>query len=193
MPRPAGYFSGTDAAGLSGVAHTRKLDDDLKHLLDEVRVALPGIQILFAFLLVAPFNRRFELVDDRFGITLYCCALACAAVASILLIAPSVQHRLWSAGVEHEDRRVMLAIFDRCAIGGGAFLSGAIAFSLAFVGHFLFGGVGALVGGLGSACVCGALWYVFPFVRGTRDRRSRAAMRSPGERPLLIGALVSWR
>src|SRR2546430_17213617 len=70
-----------------------RYDRTLNELLSELRVALPGVQVLFAFLLVAPFNQRFGTISD-FERQLYFATLLCTLLASILLIAPTVVHRL---------------------------------------------------------------------------------------------------
>src|SRR5438552_8131453 len=70
-----------------------RYDRNLNELMGELRVALPGVQVLFAFLLVAPFNQRFSTVS-AFERRLYFGTLLCTLLASILLIAPTVVHRL---------------------------------------------------------------------------------------------------
>src|SRR6266566_2091513 len=85
-----------DALRLATLRHETELeryDRNLNELLGELRVALPGVQVLFAFLLVAPFNQRFGTVSD-FERKLYFATLLCTLLASILLIAPTVVHRL---------------------------------------------------------------------------------------------------
>src|SRR5438477_9088278 len=80
---------------LNGRSETEleRYDRNLNELLGELRVALPGVQVLFAFLLVAPFNQRFGTVSS-FERALYLCALLLTLLASILLIAPTMIHRL---------------------------------------------------------------------------------------------------
>src|SRR5947209_1015082 len=70
-----------------------RYDRNLSELLSELRVALPGVQVLFAFLLVAPFNQRFGTVT-KFERRLYLATLLCTLLSSILLIAPTLVHRL---------------------------------------------------------------------------------------------------
>jgi hypothetical protein len=70
-----------------------RYDRNLSELMGELRVALPGVQVLFAFLLVAPFNQRFGSVS-HFERRLYVATLLCTLLASILLIAPTIIHRL---------------------------------------------------------------------------------------------------
>src|SRR5207248_6212146 len=70
-----------------------RYDRNLTELMAELRVALPGVQVLFAFLLVAPFNQRFGTVSN-FERRLYFATLLCTLLASILLIGPTLVHRL---------------------------------------------------------------------------------------------------
>src|SRR5438477_11376201 len=90
-----------------------RYDRNLNELLGELRVALPGVQVLFAFLLVAPFNQRFGRVST-FERDLYLAALLLTLLASILLIAPAIVHRLTfrrgqKAYVVNTANRLMIA------------------------------------------------------------------------------------
>src|SRR5688500_11093988 len=72
---------------------TERVDRNLDELLHELRVAIPGIQVLFAFLLVLPFNQGFvDLTANEEK--LYYATLVCTSVAATLMIAPSMHHRL---------------------------------------------------------------------------------------------------
>jgi hypothetical protein len=75
---------------------------ELIELLNELRVILPGVQVLFAFLLMVPFTQRFPDLDDlETGV--FFMTLLCTAVATALLIAPSAHHRiLWRGGVREQ-------------------------------------------------------------------------------------------
>src|ERR671918_1181467 len=70
-----------------------RLDRELMELLNELRVALPGIQVLFAFLFTVPFTTRFGDLTD-FQRTVFFVAFLAAAAATVLLIAPTANHRL---------------------------------------------------------------------------------------------------
>ncbi len=87
----------TADAGRSGTPgdedHQERTQRQLIELLNELRVAIPGVQVLFAFLLTIPFNQRFERVD-MFQETVYFVTLLLTALASCLLIAPTAYHRL---------------------------------------------------------------------------------------------------
>jgi hypothetical protein len=78
---------------MSGENHKERLDRELIELLDELRVALPGVQMLFAFLLIVPFSQRFSSVTPLQR-HVYFATLLCAAVSAALLIAPFSHHRL---------------------------------------------------------------------------------------------------
>src|SRR3954465_3547588 len=70
-----------------------RLDRNLEQLLGELRVALPGVQVLFAFLLVVPFNQRFADITS-FQQTVYFITLLCATAACVGLLAPAAHHRI---------------------------------------------------------------------------------------------------
>ena len=91
---------------------------ELIELLNELRVILPGVQVLFAFLLTVPFTQRFRALDDlETGV--FFRTLLCTAVATALLIAPSAHHRiLWRGGV----REQRLAMGSILTIAGLIFL-----------------------------------------------------------------------
>src|SRR4030081_1932361 len=84
-----------------------RLDRNLTELMGELRVALPGVQVLFAFLLVAPFNQRFGKTT-QFERRLYFAALLCTLLSCILLIAPTLVHRL-QFGLRQKAHIVALA------------------------------------------------------------------------------------
>jgi hypothetical protein len=74
-------------------SEAEKLDRDLIELLHELRVTGTGIQVLFGFLLVVPFNAGYRRLTE-FEKVIYFAGLLCIAAAAVLLIAPSVHHRL---------------------------------------------------------------------------------------------------
>src|SRR5881394_1531035 len=91
-----------------------RADRELIELLNELRVVLPGVQVLFAFLLAVPFANGWTRVTDLQR-DVFFVAFLCTAAASILLIAPSAYHRLrWREG----DKEQMLETSNRLAIAG---------------------------------------------------------------------------
>lgn len=136
--------------------------------LDEVRVALPGVQLLFGFLLAAPFSGHFEAVNGRAHHAYVICFLATTA-ACIFLIAPSVYHRLhWRRDVR--DKEQMLRTCNRLAIIGGVLLAVAmvtavyVVMSVVTPGGFAWAMTGA------SALVTAALWFLLPLTRRSFER-----------------------
>jgi hypothetical protein len=79
------------------------LDRELIEFLNELRVALPGVQVLFAFLLAVPFATGWEKVDESQKYA-FMVALLAAALGTVLLIAPTTYHRLrWR---EHDKEQL---------------------------------------------------------------------------------------
>src|SRR3712207_1258652 len=79
--------------GQPGESRKERIDRELIELLNELRVALPGVQFLLAFLLIVPFQETVDRTTD-FQRDVYFVALVAAAVATGLLIAPAAQHRV---------------------------------------------------------------------------------------------------
>jgi hypothetical protein len=131
---------------------------ELIELLNELRVILPGVQVLFAFLLMVPFTQRFPDLDDlETGV--FFMTLLCTAVATALLIAPSAHHRLlWRRGV----REQRLVVGNVLTIAGLIFLLPAIVGVVFVITAFLFGlTVAVIVTGL-LALFFALLWFIFP-------------------------------
>ncbi len=140
-----------------------KHDRELIELLNELRVALPGVQVLFAFLLVVPFSPNFSKVTD-FQKSVFFAAFISTAIATAFLIAPTSYHRLrWRT----KDKERMLVTSNRLTIAGTAFLAIAMICVVFFITDFLYGRLSAWVTALmGAAFVW--LWYGLPLVRAAR-------------------------
>ena len=141
-----------------------RLDRELIELLNELRVALPGVQVLFAFLLGVPFTQRFGQVSDLQQ-DVYFLTFLCAAIATALLIAPSANHRLeWRRG----DKEHLLVVSNRLAIAGTVFLALAISGTVFVVTDMLFDAPSAAVVAALTAGVFAWLWYALPLLRRRR-------------------------
>jgi hypothetical protein len=139
---------------------------ELIELLNELRVILPGVQVLFAFLLMVPFTQRFPDLDDlETGV--FFMTLLCTAVATALLIAPSAHHRiLWRGGV----REQRLVLGNILTIAGLIFLLPAIVGVVFVITAFIFGLTAAVVVTGLLALFFVMLWFVFPLrYRGKED------------------------
>jgi hypothetical protein len=131
---------------------------ELLELLNELRVILPGVQVLFAFLLTVPFTQRFPDLDDlETGV--FFMTLLCTAVATALLIAPSAHHRmLWRGGV----REQRLELGNILTIAGLIFLVPAMVGVVFVITDFIFGLTAAVVVTGFLALFFVMLWFVFP-------------------------------
>jgi hypothetical protein len=138
-----------------------RLNRQMIELLNELRVAMPGVQVLFGFLLTVPFQQRFSQVDD-FQQTVYFATLLAAAVATALLIAPSAYHRVMFE--KHEKPNII-------KIGTAQFLAGLTALGLAMNGavllitDWLFDAGTVIVTVALLAAVYFSLWFGFGLVR----------------------------
>lgn len=141
-----------------------KEDRQMIELLNEVRVAMPGVQILFGFLLTVPFAQRFETVTD-FQRDVYFVTLLLGALATAFLIAPSAAHRM----LFHQGQRTwLIAHANRMLIGGLACLGLALVGTVLLVTDFLFDGAAPFVFPTLLALLLVALWFVRPLARRSR-------------------------
>jgi cation transport ATPase len=145
-----------------------RLDRELEELLQELRIALPGVQILFAFLLVVPFNNRFSETDDLQR-NVWFAALLLALGAVACFITPTAYHRIRFREFDKE-RLVMTA--TRLSVVGLVCLATALSASAFFVTGFVFNDRAAAFVTAIAAGVIGGLWFVLPLVRKLRNEES---------------------
>ena len=138
-----------------------KKDRELIELLNELRVALPGVQVLFAFLLVVPFQQRFGTVTD-FQQSVYFVTLLLAALACALLVAPSAYHRIL---FRSHEKQHMLRAANGMAIAGLGCLAAAIVGVLLLITDYLYGSATTIAVTVAAAGVFATLWYVLPLRR----------------------------
>ena len=91
-----------------------RLDRNLGELLQELRVALPGVQVIFAFLLAVPFQARFADTSS-FEQRVYFATLICTAISAALLISPTAYHRLT---FHLQQKRELVAVANWLSIAG---------------------------------------------------------------------------
>jgi len=138
-----------------------RTERQLAELLQELRVALPGVQIMFAFLLTVPFAQRFERVTS-FQKNLFFAALLCTAISTACLIAPTATHRL---RFHKRDRRYVIEVAHTLTIAGLAFLALAIVCAVALITDFLFDGATRWIWPALVALVVAVLWFIRPSLR----------------------------
>lgn len=150
-----------------------RLDRNLDELTGELRVVVTGVQVLFAFLLVVPFNTGFAHVGE-FERTVYFVTLVLAALAAVCTIAPSAEHRFL---FRHDDKQYIVFSSNRVVIAGLAFLALAMCGCLLLVTTKLFGATaGALAAALGGVPFA-ALWFIRPVARLRRLGSARQGSR----------------
>jgi predicted membrane channel-forming protein YqfA (hemolysin III family) len=143
-----------------------RLDRELIELLNELRVALPGVQVLFAFLLTVPFSQRFgSVTSSQRGV--YFFSVLATAAATVLFIAPTAYHRLrW----RDRDKEQMLRSANLMAIAGTVFLALSITAVVYLITSLIFGTSMAIAVAAGLAGLVSWLWYALPLMRRARDR-----------------------
>ena len=148
----------TSDGGSDGESRKERIDRELIELLNELRVALPGVQFLFAFLLIVPFQQKVAQTTD-FQRGVYFVALAAAALATALMIAPAAQHRIL---FRQHDKEALLRRSNVSAIAGLLALGLAICSALLLVVDVLFSLTLALVTAGALAVLLGWWWLAVP-------------------------------
>jgi len=132
-----------------------RLNRQMIELLNELRVAMPGVQVLFGFLLAVPFQQRFAEVDD-FQKIVYFVTLLAAATATAFLIAPSAYHRIV---FRQHDKPHIIRLGTRQFLGGIVALSVAMTGAVLLVTDVLFGAPTVVVTVIAVAGMFGWLWF----------------------------------
>ncbi len=144
----------------NGESKSERLNRELMELLQELRVVIPGVQVLLAFLLTAPFQQRFANLPGSMRNAFFA-AIACATLATAFLIAPSAHHRLrWRTG----EKEPLVRIGNQMAIVGTVFLAAAIVLALYVISDVLFTTNLAVLTALAAVIVFAGLWYVVPML-----------------------------
>jgi hypothetical protein len=143
----------------------QRLDRNLMELLQELRVAIPGIQVLFAFLLVVPFQQGWATVTE-FEKSVYYVTLLLTAASSVCLIAPTARHRM---RFRELDKHWVVETANRLAIAGLVLLAGAVCGVLMLITHVVYDSTLTAIVVVAFAAFFAWFWFVAPFVRDLRD------------------------
>jgi Family of unknown function (DUF6328) len=142
-----------------------RLDRELIELLNELRVALPGVQVLFGFLLTVPFSQGWSKVTDTERLVFLLTFLS-TAVATALLIAPSAQHRiLWRTG----DKESLLRRANVLAIAGTVFLALSVTGAVWVVTDVIYNQAPTALVTAGVAGIFAWAWFAAPLIRRVRN------------------------
>ena len=140
---------------------SEKTDRQMLELLNELRVALPGVQILFAFLLTVPFAQGFQRITPTQR-TLFYASLLATAASTICLIAPSATHRL---RFHQNDRTYIIESANRYMIAGLVFLGIAVVLAIATVTDYLYDSWIVWAAPAAVALLLASLWFLRPLLR----------------------------
>jgi hypothetical protein len=138
----------------------QRIDRELTELLGELRVALPGVQMLFAFLLTVPFYARFETLT-RTSRNVFFATFAFTTIAAVFMIAPSPNHRL---AFRSHEKELLLLRANRFTIVGVAFLALAICGVMYFIAGAVMGSEWAPLTAGAVALLIVLTWYLPPLL-----------------------------
>jgi hypothetical protein len=144
-----------------------RADRNLTELLGELRVALPGVQVLFAFLLTVPFSQRFLSLTPTERAIFYV-TLLLTAVATLLLIAPTAHHRVQ---FRQKQKEQIVEVSNRLVVAGLAFLALAMAGAVLLITLLLYGDDAAVAAAVAAMAFFGLVWFGWPLLRRLRARR----------------------
>jgi anti-anti-sigma factor len=171
----------------------QRLDRNLEEMTGELRVVVTGVQVLFAFLLIVPFNTGFAGIGP-FERGVYFVTLLCSALAALCTIAPAAYHRVL---FRSDDKRHVVLVANRVVIVGLVFLALAMCGALLLVTTKLFGATAGATTAALVAVAFAALWFVVPLTRrveherGARTAGSRAQLGRSDEQANLAAVLAS--
>ena len=138
-----------------------RVNRELVELLQELRVALPGVQVLFAFLLTVPFSQGF-IKTTTFQRDLFFATLGATAISTMLLIAPSAWHRIHFRQKDKED---ILLASNKLSMAGLAFLALAMVGAVMLIADFAFSATLAAISGVAAAGLLALFWAAIPLIR----------------------------
>lgn len=149
----------------TGETRNEQLTRNVGELLQELRVAQAGVQILFGFLLSVVFTDRFHDASG-FEKSLHLAAVVLAVAATALLTAPAAWHRLlFRTG----SRERILTVGNRLVLVGLVCLALAITSTVALIAKVVYGGAAMVVMAVLSVSLFGVLWFVMPFRLNPRE------------------------
>lgn len=156
---------------MSQESHKERIDRELAELLQGLRVAVTGVQVLFAFLLTVPFQSAFGELDGV-GLGLFFVSLMAAALASVCFITPAAQHRMvFRTGL----KELMLTRANRLGVAGAVLLLVAMTSGVALVAEVVLNAWPAALFGAAVALTGGWFWLIQPLVDLYRDGGAPAA------------------
>jgi hypothetical protein len=168
-PRSGTVAPSGDGARDDEEAPDERLNRELIELLNELRIALPGVQVLFAFLLTVPFSDRFQDLTGSQR-AFYFATFIGTTIATGLFMAPTAYHRI---RFREGDKERMLQTSNRCAVVGIAFLTLSVTMAVVLTADLMFGLATAVLIGLMAFAFLVWVWFAIPVARKVRDQDGR--------------------
>ena len=153
--------------GRPGETEAERADRNFLELLQELRVAGIGVQVLFGFLLSLPFTTRFvQLSDPQRG--LYLASLLLAAISTALLLGPVAYHRLV---FRRHEKEALVRDANILALAGLAAVGLSISAAVLLVVSYVAKGLPAAIITICVVCLFAGLWFALPIARRSRLRQ----------------------
>ena len=142
-----------------------RVNRELIELLDELRVALPGVQVLFAFLLAVPFSNGWKRITD-FQKNVFFATLIATTISTACFIVPTAYHRI---NFREREKEQILYTSNKFSVAGIGFLAFAMVGVIVLVSDVIYSRSAALVIGALTLVVIGSLWFALPLLRRVGD------------------------
>ena len=152
-------------------SESERLDRNLSELLQELRVALPGVQVLFAFLLTVPFTQRFASLTT-FQEKLYFGILMGTALATVLFLAPTAAHRIL---FRMQEKEFLVVASNRLALAGLAVLAISMCGVILLISDVIFTEAAAKIATGAAALVFSLFWFAWPTLRRVQAEEAEDA------------------
>jgi Family of unknown function (DUF6328) len=156
----------SEQAQRRGETEEQRLDRNLDELLQELRIVMPGIQFLFAFLLVVPFQQGWVEVTS-FEKAVYYVTLLTTTAASVCLLSAPARHRIRFRDL---DKRWVVEGANRLALAGMALLAVSITGAILLISHVVYSGLEAAIASVLVASSIFVVWFLIPLMRELRER-----------------------
>jgi hypothetical protein len=138
-----------------------RVNRELIELLNELRVALPGVQVLFAFLLAVPFSNGYSRISG-FQKNVFFATLVATSLSTACFIVPTAYHRI---NFRKREKEQILVSSNKFSIAGIMFLALSMIGVVVLITDVIYSDAAAVVAGLGALAVFGGLWAVLPLLR----------------------------
>jgi predicted neutral ceramidase superfamily lipid hydrolase len=142
-------------------SEAERLDRNYSEMLQELRVAQAGVQILFAFLLTVPFSQRFTQLST-FQEWLYFAVMITVALATVMLVAPTAGHRIL---FRRQQKEFIVTLSNKLALLGLLLLAVAMTGAIALISDFIFGATTAVISTVVMGAAFSGFWFFGPIRR----------------------------